>query len=36
MNPLQTMLNHVIDTLSLQQLEYEMDRADLPDDYNYF
>ena len=27
------MLNHVVDIISLQQLEYEMERVDLPDDY---
>ena len=30
------MLKSVLDRLSLQKLEYEMERADLPDDYNYF
>ena len=30
------MLKSEVDRLSLQQLEYEMDRADLPDDYNFF
>ena len=30
------MINHVVDILSLQQLEYEMDRADIPEDYIYF
>ena len=30
------MLKSEVDRLSLEQLEYEMDRADLPDDYNYF
>ena len=29
------MLNHAVNRLSLQQLEYEMDCADLPDDYNF-
>ena len=30
------MLNLVVDIISLNQLEYEMDCADLPDDYIYF
>ena len=30
------MLNLVIDRISLQQLEYEMERADLPDDYLFY
>ena len=29
------MLNFEEDILSIQQLEYEMDRDDLPDDYNF-
>ena len=33
LNPLKAMLNLVVDRISLQQLEYEMERADLPDDY---
>ena len=32
LNPLKYMLNLVVDIISLQQLEYEMERADLPDD----
>ena len=34
--PLKAMLNHVMVRLSLQQLEHEMERADLPDDCNFF
>ena len=30
------MLKSVVDRLSLQQLEYEMERADIPDDCNCF
>ena len=30
------MLNLVVYRIYLQQLEYEMERADLPDDYNLF
>ena len=30
------MLNCVVEILYLHQLEYEMERADLPDDYNIF
>ena len=30
------MLKSEVDILSLQQLEYEMDPADLPNNYNYF
>ena len=30
------MLKSKVDRLSFQQLEYEMDRTDLPDDCNYF
>ena len=30
------MLDHVVDIISLQQLEYKMERVDLPDDYNCF
>ena len=30
------MLKSVVDRLSLQKLEYEMDHADLPDDHNVF
>ena len=29
------MLNHVVDIISLQQLEYEMERVDLPNDYKF-
>ena len=29
-------LNLVVDIISLQQFEYEIERADLPDDYNFF
>ena len=32
LNPLKAMLNLVIDRICLQQLEYEMERADIPDD----
>ena len=36
-NPLKAMLNHVVvDRLSLQKIEYEMERVDLPDDSNFF
>ena len=35
LRPLKTMLKSELDRLSLQQLDYEMDRADLPDDYNF-
>ena len=31
--PLKYMLKRVVDILSPQKLEYEMDHADLPDDY---
>ena len=31
--PLNDMLNHVIDRISLQQLKYEMERTDLPHDF---
>ena len=34
--PIKTMLNCEVDRLSLQKLEYEMNRADLPDYYNFF
>ena len=30
-----TVLNFKVDRLSIQQLEYEMDRADYPVDYNF-
>ena len=36
LNPLNAMLDHVVDILSLQQLEYEIECVDLPDDYNFF
>ena len=36
MNPINSMLNQVVEILSLHQLEYEMERVDLPDDYNCF
>ena len=36
LKPLKAMFDHVVDRLSLQQLEYEMERADLPDDYIFF
>ena len=36
LNPLKSMFDHVVDRLSLQKLEYEMERVDLPDDYNFF
>ena len=29
------MLNFEMDRLSLQKIEYETDRNDLPDDYNF-
>ena len=32
LKPLKTTLNLVVERISLQQLEYEMERADLPDD----
>ena len=32
LRPLNAMLKSEVDRLSLQQLEYEMDHADLPDD----
>ena len=35
LSPLKTMLNHVVDWISLHQLEYEMERIDLPD-INFF
>ena len=34
-SPLKSMLNFEVDRLSLQQLEYEMDRTDYPVDYNF-
>ena len=30
------MSNPVVDRISLQKLEYEMERADIPNDYNCF
>ena len=36
LKPLKAMLNLVVDRISLQQLEYEIECADLPDDCNYF
>ena len=33
MNPLKAMPDHIVDRLSLYQLEYEMERVDLPGDY---
>ena len=35
LKPLQAMLNLVVDTISLQRLEYEMERVDLSDDYKF-
>ena len=35
MNPLKAILNLVVERISLQQLEYEMESADLPDDYKF-
>ena len=32
MKPLKSMVNHVSDRISPQQLAYEMERADIPDD----
>ena len=32
---LKVVLNPFVDRLSLQQLEYKMERADDPDDYNF-
>ena len=32
LNPLKAMLNLVVDIISLQQLDYEMERANIPDD----
>ena len=34
--PFSTMLNLEVDRISLQQLEYEMDRTDYPVDYSFF
>ena len=36
LRPLKSMLNFELYRLSLQQLEYEMDRADYPVDFNFF
>ena len=36
LNQLKAMLNPVVDIIYLQQLEYEMERADLSDDYIFF
>ena len=36
LNPLKSMLNLVVDRISLQKLEYEMKPDDIPDDYNLF
>ena len=36
MNILKAMLNHIVDRISLQQLDYEMEPNDIPDDYNFF
>ena len=33
MNPLKAILNHAVDRISIQKLECEMERVDLPDDY---
>ena len=33
---LKEMLNLVVDRIYLQQLEYKMERDDIPDDYNFF
>ena len=33
MKPLNAILNLVVDKISLQQLEYEIEHADIPDDY---
>ena len=35
LRPLKAMLNFEVDRLSLQQLEYKMDRTDYPVDYNF-
>ena len=35
LNQLKAMLNLVVDRISLQQPEYEMERANLLDDYNF-
>ena len=36
LNPLKSMLNFSLERISLQKLEYEMERADLPDYYICF
>ena len=36
LNPLTAMVNLLVDKISLQQPEYEMERADVPDYYNCF
>ena len=36
LKPLKAMLNLVFDRISLRKLEYEMERADIPDDYIFF
>ena len=36
MKPFDAMLSHVVNILSVQELEYEMERVDLPDDYIFF
>ena len=33
LKPLEAMLKLVVDIISLQQLDYKMERADLPDDH---
>ena len=35
LKPLKVMMNLVVDIIPLQQLEYEMKRADLLDDFNF-
>ena len=35
LNPLKAMIKHVVDIISLQQLDYEMECVDIPDDYNF-
>ena len=35
LKPLKAMLNPVVDRISFQELEHEMERADLHDDYNF-
>ena len=36
LKPLKAMIDHVVDRLSPQKLEYEMERIDIPDDYIFF